>query len=83
MESTVILLVLKKCLLHINELPLRAVFTSLDGPTTGPKSFEGPIGKEVVQVKSLIIQNILFRLILIIFLGCLELQSCQLFPGTG
>ena len=56
-----------QCLLHINELPLRAVFTSLDGPTTGPKSFEGPIGKEVVQVYSLIIQNIPCRLIFTFF----------------
>lgn len=33
------------CLLHLNELPLRKVFVALDGPTSGPTSFSGPIGK--------------------------------------
>ncbi|XP_031637031.1 uncharacterized protein LOC116349635, partial [Contarinia nasturtii] len=31
------------CLLHINELPLRSLITKLDGTTTGPKSFAGPL----------------------------------------
>ena len=35
------------CLLHGNELPLRHVFTSLDGVTNGPDSFSGPIGKQL------------------------------------
>ena len=34
-------------LLHFNELPLRALFYHLDGTTSGPKSFTGPIGKLV------------------------------------
>ena len=33
------------CQLHGNELNLREVFRQLDGETTGPKSFSGPLGK--------------------------------------
>ena len=33
------------CLLHTNELPLRHVFTMLDGTTNSPVAFAGPIGK--------------------------------------
>jgi len=33
------------CQLHANELNLRAVFSQLDGVTTGPKSFSGLIGR--------------------------------------
>ena len=33
------------CLLHTNELPLRHVFTMLDGTTSSPITFAGPIGK--------------------------------------
>ena len=33
------------CLLHGNELPLRHLITNIDGPTMGPRSFSGPIGK--------------------------------------
>ena len=33
------------CLLHSNELPLRHLFLHLDGATTGPLGFYGPIGK--------------------------------------
>lgn len=33
------------CQLHANELNLRHLFEHLDGTTTGPKSFSGPIGK--------------------------------------
>ena len=32
-------------LLHTNELPLRHVFTMLDGTTNSPDTFAGPIGK--------------------------------------
>lgn len=35
------------CLLHLNELPLRAYFKYLDGDTSGPKNYEGPIGKAI------------------------------------
>lgn len=35
------------CLLHFTELPLRALFTSIDGSTTGPKAFSGVIGKAI------------------------------------
>ena len=33
------------CLLHANELPLRHLFQSLDGATTGPFGFAGTLGK--------------------------------------
>ena len=33
------------CLLHTNELPLRHLFTDLDGPSTGANSFQSVIGK--------------------------------------
>lgn len=33
------------CLLHMNELPFRALFIHLDGVTLGPHLFKGPIGK--------------------------------------
>lgn len=35
------------CLLHLNELHLRAVFKHLDGETSGPSGFKGPIGKKL------------------------------------
>lgn len=37
------------CLLHFNELPLRKLFVHIDGVTTGPKLFSGPIGKMLVS----------------------------------
>ena len=33
------------CMLHLNELPVREIFKNIDGKTTGPKGFSGPIGK--------------------------------------
>ena len=35
------------CLLHANELPLRAHFAFYDGKTAGPPSFQGPLGREL------------------------------------
>ena len=35
------------CLLHHYELPLRALFTHLDGTTAGPNCFSGPLGKMI------------------------------------
>ena len=35
------------CLLHCNELPLRRVFSVIDGNTTSPDSFSGPIRREI------------------------------------
>ena len=34
-------------MLHLNELPLRHVFQNLDGRTSGPDSFSGPIGRQL------------------------------------
>lgn len=33
------------CLFHANELPLRHLLQHLDGPTSGPRGYSGPIGK--------------------------------------
>ena len=41
------------CLLHMNELPLRHLVKKLDGDTTGPKSFTGSLGKQLVSCESL------------------------------
>ena len=41
------------CLLHMNELPLRALVKSLDGETTGPKGFVGPLGKQLSKAETL------------------------------
>ena len=35
------------CLLHLNELPLRHVFITLDGTTKSPDAFSGPIGSNL------------------------------------
>ncbi|CAG4928614.1 unnamed protein product [Colias eurytheme] len=35
------------CQLHANELSLRHMFEKLDGTTSGPRSFMGPIGKDL------------------------------------
>ena len=35
------------CFLHLNELPLRHVFLSMDGKSTTPGKFSGPIGQEL------------------------------------
>ena len=35
------------CLLHCNELPLRHLFQTLDGTTSSPDSFSGPVGKSL------------------------------------
>lgn len=53
------------CLLHLNELPFRHLFQTLDGETTGPKSFSGPIGSQLKNCenfqlkhfKALIVRN--------------------------
>lgn len=41
------------CLLHTNELLLRHLFHHLDGATTGPKCFSGPIGKALTACTEL------------------------------
>lgn len=41
------------CLLHFNELPFRHIFQHIDGATTGPKSFSGSIGKQLVGCEKL------------------------------
>lgn len=41
------------CLLHLNELPFRHLFQTLDGETTGPKSFSGPIGSQLKNCEKL------------------------------
>ena len=41
------------CFLHINELPLRHLMTSLDGPTSSDKGWTGPIGKLLTKVNKM------------------------------
>ena len=41
------------CLLHLNELPFRHLFQILDGETTGPKSFIGPIDSQLKNCEKL------------------------------
>lgn len=41
------------CQLHSNELPLRHLLQHLDGVTTGPTGFSGPIGKALANCESL------------------------------
>ena len=45
------------CLLHFNELPLRHLFETLDGPTNGPKSYSGKIGKALLTCETLPVIN--------------------------
>jgi hypothetical protein len=35
------------CMFHCNELPLRHLFLHLDGATSGPRAFSGPLGKQL------------------------------------
>ena len=37
------------CLLHTNELSFWHLFSALEGGTTGPNSFDGPIGKAATE----------------------------------
>lgn len=39
------------CMLHLNELPFRHLFIKLDGTTTGPYSFNGPLGKKTKNLQ--------------------------------
>jgi len=41
------------CLLHANELPLRHLFEHLDGATSGPKSFSGPVGTMLIRCEKM------------------------------
>lgn len=41
------------CQLHMNELPLRALITKLDGGTKGPNTYSGPIGKRLTGCEDL------------------------------
>ena len=41
------------CQLHANELPLRHLFEHLDGSTSGPRAFSGPLGKALVNCEKL------------------------------
>ena len=45
------------CMLHANELPLRHLFSSLDGKTSGPRCFTGPIGKLLLSCEKRPVEN--------------------------
>lgn len=47
------------CELHLNELPFNALFTALDGSTSGPAAFFGHIGKNLSD--SLNLKPVKFR----------------------
>ena len=40
-------------MMHINELPLRHLFAEIDGPTSSPNAFKGPIGKRLTALPTL------------------------------
>ncbi|KAK3909792.1 Glycine--tRNA ligase beta subunit [Frankliniella fusca] len=41
------------CLLHFNELPFRHLLIHIDGPTSGPNKFSGPIGQLLPNCETL------------------------------
>ena len=45
-------------MLHMNELPLRKLFIKIDGCTSGPDRFTGPIGKLITKEYNLPIVNL-------------------------
>ena len=45
------------CMLHTNELPLRHLFKTLDGPTSGATCFCGPIGSELQHCEAKSVVN--------------------------
>ena len=45
---------------HGNELPLRHLFVKLDGCTTGPQSFSGPIGN-AIKGEVQLLDNVKFK----------------------
>lgn len=45
------------CLLHLNEVLLRHIFETLDGKTSGPKSYTGDIGKKLLDCEKKRITN--------------------------
>jgi len=44
-------------MLHGNELPLRHLLQNIDGTTSGPRAFSGPIGKSLVTCEQLPVVN--------------------------
>ena len=47
------------CMLHANELPIRHLFSNLDGKTSGPRCFTGPIGKLLQNCEMKISKNVI------------------------
>lgn len=45
------------CLIHFNELPFKALFNHLDGPTDGPQTRTGDIGKQLENCETLEVKN--------------------------
>lgn len=45
------------CLLHMNELPLRALIELIDGKTSGPHAYKGEIGKKLNDCSKLPVCN--------------------------
>ena len=63
---------------HGNELPLRHLFVKLDGCTTGPQSFSGPIGNAIKELRfqpTIFFSQVFESSIKIIVLSQLQHQS--------
>ena len=41
------------CLHHCNELTLRQIIKKIDGDSTGPRGFKGPIGRKLAECENL------------------------------
>ena len=46
------------CLLHENELPLRHLFETIDGKSSGPDSFTGYVGKQIGGKEGLVLKSV-------------------------
>lgn len=45
------------CMLHFNELPLKRLMKTFDGPTSGPDKWTGPIGSRLKEAETLPIKK--------------------------
>jgi hypothetical protein len=65
------------CLLHGNELPLRHLIQNLDGKTTGPRGFAGPIGNQLHKCETLNIEEFTPVVVDIPFVNVKDLSTDQ------
>lgn len=68
------------CQLHANELPLRHLFEFIDGSTSGPRSYSGPIGKVLKACEELpLVLFLTIQCNLPIVTNCKDLSTDQLY----